>query len=181
MKPFRWFVRRKYRLDLVAGFCDGILTALALAAGKMLNPNASLSASLALRVAAAAGISGAFIFFVAHYAEERGELLEYERQLNLTTRGRLVKSRLGRAVLFESGVGALVASICSLCGALLPILVGVLAPAAPWLGIVAALAALAVLGVFLAMTVQGSRLRWAAGLLVSGGTLAYIGLHLRII
>jgi hypothetical protein len=30
-------VNRKNRLDVVAGFCDGILTALTLAAGKMLD------------------------------------------------------------------------------------------------------------------------------------------------
>jgi predicted membrane protein (TIGR00267 family) len=130
MKAFRWLVGRRYRLDLVAGFCDGILTALTLASGKILDSNSSVTAGLALRVAAAAGISGAFTFFVAHYAELRGELFEAEKQLNLTTHGRLAKSRLGRAVLFESMIGASVASICSFWGALIPLTVTVLTPAA---------------------------------------------------
>jgi predicted membrane protein (TIGR00267 family) len=181
MKAFRWLVGRKYRLDLVAGFCDGILTALTLAAGKILDSHASMSAGLPLRVATAAAISGAFIVFVAHYAELRGELLEAEKQLNLTTHGRLAKSRLGRAVLFESMIGASVASLCGFWGAWIPLLIAVLVPAAPWLGMVVALAALAVLGVFLAITVHGRPFRWAGSLVLSGGILAYLGMYLRLI
>jgi hypothetical protein len=72
MKPFSWLLSSRNRLDLVAGLSDGILTALTLAAGKLLGPEAAMSPGLALRVALAAAVSGAFVFFVAHYAVLRG-------------------------------------------------------------------------------------------------------------
>jgi predicted membrane protein (TIGR00267 family) len=171
----------KHRLDLVAGCCDGILTALTLAAGRLIDADAVMGIGLALRVAAAAAVSSAFMFFVAHYAQLRSELFEAERQLNLTTHGRLVRSRLGRSIVLDSVTGALAASICSFCGALLPLIVGVLMPIARWLAIATALVALAVLGWGLALTVHGRPLRWAGGLVLGGGALAYIGMRLRLI
>lgn len=181
MNAVQWIVHRKYRLDLVAGFCDGILTALTLAGGKIVHSDSPVDVGLALRIAAASAISGAFIFFVAHYAELRGELHEAERQLTLTSHGRLAKSRLGRTVLFESMIGAFIASVCGFWGTFFPLVIAVLVPTAPWLGIVAAHVGLAVLGVFLAMTVHGRPFYWAGSLVVSGGILAYIGSRLRLI
>ena len=54
MSPWGWLVRPKHRLDLVAGLCDGILTALTLASGRLLNAAVPMDLSLALRVATAA-------------------------------------------------------------------------------------------------------------------------------
>jgi len=181
MRLWTWLVKPKNRLDLVAGLCDGILSALILAAGRMLNPGLPTSLGLALRVAAAAAISGAFIFFVAHYAELRGELVQAEKHLNLRPHGRLVTSRLGRVVLFESTEGALIASACSFCGALLPLVFGVFLPNPRWLAVAVALSALALLGIFLARTVHGSPFSWAVGLLLGGGILTWVGAKLHII
>ncbi len=163
---------------MVAGICDGVLTALTLVAGKLLGPEAGVTASLALRVAVAAAISGAFIFFVAHYSVLRAELVEAERQLNLTESGRMATTHLGRAILTEAVCQALVTSLCSFAGALLPLLVGVLMP---MLTIIVALVALGMLGAFLGHTVHGRPLFWAVGLFVGGIALTGVGFYLRIV
>lgn len=181
MRPVAWLTGPQHRLDLVAGWCDGILTALTLASGKLLEANIPIDFSLALRVATAAAVSGGFILFVAHYAELRGELVEAERQLNLMSRGRFATTRLGRAVLREAVLGSLIAGICSFCGALLPLMVGALLPDQSWCAIAVALVTLALLGGVLGKVVYGSPLRWSVALLLSGMLLAYVGLQLDII
>lgn len=178
MKPLLWLLDAKHRFDLVAGLCDGILTALTLAAGRLLDSQAAMRPDLALRVAIAAGASGAFIFFVARYAALRGRLVEAERQLNLTGHGRMAATHLGRQVIQEAGGSAVINSLCGFCGALLPLLLGVVLPAVM---LVVALAALAALGAFLAHTVHGRPLRWSAGLLAGGVALTFLGLHLKIV
>jgi predicted membrane protein (TIGR00267 family) len=178
MRSLRWLLGPETRFDLVAGLGDGILTALTLAGGRLLGPEPAMSVGLALRVAVAASISGAFIFFVAHYAVLRGELVEAERQLNLTTHGRLVTTRLGRAALIEAASKALISTLFSFSGALLPLVAGVIWPV---LAIVVALVALTLLGAILGRMAHGRPLIWAAGLLAGGIALAYIGLSLRIV
>jgi hypothetical protein len=91
------------RLDVVAGLIDGMLNALALAAGRLLHAGGEgVTISLALRVSVAAGATTIFVFFVAHYAQLRLELVRHERELNFTTHGRLAATSLGRRVFFES-------------------------------------------------------------------------------
>ena len=172
---------RRYRLDLVAGLCDGILSALTLAAGKLLGAEAPLQFDLALRVAVAGAISSAFMLSVAHYSQLRGELAEAEKELNLLDHGRLVTSRLGQAVLIESGTSALFGSVAGFSGALLPLLIGVLVPGAPWLAIAAALAILAVLGASLAIAVSGRPVVWVITLVAAGVCVAYLGSQLKLI
>jgi predicted membrane protein (TIGR00267 family) len=171
----------KNRLDLVAGLCDGILTALILAGGSLFHPESSMGLGLCLRVAVAAAASGAFIFFVAHYAELRSELVHAERQLNLLSPGRFAATRLGRTILRESFVGAMIASICTFIGALIPILASMIPAAPSWLGAVIAIAALGLLGLFLGRAVYGNPTRWALGLAVAGVIVAYIGMKLNIV
>lgn len=170
----------RHRLDLVAGLSDGMLTALTLGAGHILPTNAPTSIGLAFRVSCAAAVSGAFIFFVAHYAERRGELVEAERQLNLTSHGQLATSRLGRAAMREAAIQAAIASGCTFLGALLPLMVSALIPQPRWLGAAVALVALCLLGYFLARTVYGHPLRWMVGLVLGGVALALLGIWLDI-
>jgi predicted membrane protein (TIGR00267 family) len=146
----------------------------------MLDASSEISLNLALRVAVVGGVSSVFVFFVGHYATLRSELIEAERQLNLTSHGRFVKSRLGRTVLFDAVNGAILASICSFCGAFLPLLVGSLAPDPRWLSIAVALAALALLAVFLAKAVHGNPVTWSLSLLAGGLVLTYVGVKLNI-
>jgi hypothetical protein len=57
------------RLDIFAGLVDGILNALTLAAGRILNSGDGADLELAMRVAVATGLTTIFVFFIAHYAE----------------------------------------------------------------------------------------------------------------
>ncbi|PWK89740.1 hypothetical protein [Fulvimonas soli] len=169
-----------YRLDLVAGLTDGILTALTLGAGHMLAAAAPATPGLAFRVAGAAAVSGAFVFLVAHYADLRGELVEAERQLNLVAHGRFATSRLGRAVFREAVSKAAMASLCTFAGALLPMLVGALAWLPRWTPIAVSIVALCLLGWLLARTVFGRPLYWVLALGAAGGLLAWLGAALKI-
>jgi hypothetical protein len=75
MRAFDLIRHPNNRLDVVAGLIDGILTALALAAGRLVHTDGEgATLSLALRVSVAAGVTTIFVFFVAHYAEVRLEL-----------------------------------------------------------------------------------------------------------
>jgi predicted membrane protein (TIGR00267 family) len=176
-----WLSKREGRLSCIAGLCDGILTALILAAGTLLNDDQAMSISLALRVAFAALASGAFVFFVAHYAELRGELVHAERELNLTARGRFATTRLGTAVLRDAAVAAAIAGGSTFVGALLPLLVSALFPRPAWLSVAVAIATLGVLGIGLAKSIVGSPLRWGAALILGGISVSLIGLKLHIL
>jgi predicted membrane protein (TIGR00267 family) len=173
--------RRADLLPIVLGLSDGILTALTLAAGRLTNEAQSLGFSLGLRVAAAALISSAFVFFVARYSELRGQLINAERQLNLTTHGQFAASRLGHAVLVESIRAALLSSLSSFVGALFPLAIAALLPSFRWAAVVAALVVLAGLGAGLARSVHGSWARWSLVLVVGGVLLTFAGIHLRIL
>jgi hypothetical protein len=178
IQQFARGIRRQSRFSVVTGLSDGILTALTLAAGKLLGRETGMDVALAWRVAAATAASGAFVFYVAHYAMLRGELAEAERQLNLTERGRLVTTALGRAVLLEAGGRASTSSVCSFAGALVPLILGV---AQPRLAIVVALAGLAVLGGVLGKGVHGRVWVWAVILLAGGVAFAWLGTWLKIV
>ncbi len=172
---------RESAFEIVAGLIDGILTALVLAGGTIVDPTAPLTLSLALRVCAASALSGLFVFFVATYAELRGELVRSERELNLSRRGHFATTRLGRQVLGDSVRGAATASAATLVGALFPLGVGLLFPADPWTGILAAILALAALGVGMARYTHGSPVVWTAGLIVMGLLLAFAGIELHLL
>ena len=167
---------------MVAGVCDGMLTALTLASGRMIGPGSGLSGGLALRVAAAAAaVTQIFVFFVARYAQFRQELVHAERQLNLITPGHLVSTRLGRAVLHDAAAAAAISAVCSFAGALVPLGLSALLPQVPWLSIALTVALLAGLGALLARTVHGNPWLWALGLIVGGLAVSYVGVQLDIV
>jgi VIT1/CCC1 family predicted Fe2+/Mn2+ transporter len=176
-----WIFRRDRYLPPVAGLCDGILSALTPAAGRMLDAARPMTMGTAFRVAAGALASGAFIFFVGHYAQLRGELVHAERELNLTAHGRFARTRLGAAVLRDALAATVIGSGCSFLGALLPLAISALFPGQAWLGIAAAIGILGLLGLGLARTLYGSSIRWALCLVVSGILLSYLGVRLRIV
>jgi len=182
MKAVNFIRHANNRLDVVAGLIDGILTALALAAGRVVHTGGEgATLSLALRVSVAAGVTTIFVFFVAHYAELRLELVRHERELNFTEHGRLAATHLGRRVFLESLYKAMLASGFSLVGALFPLLLCTIFPSPPWLGLVIANFALGILGAMLAKTFYGSPLRWGVCLLVGGIALAFIGMKLDLV
>jgi predicted membrane protein (TIGR00267 family) len=166
---------------LVIGLVDGILTALTLAAGRVVSASAPIDVSLALRISAGASLSGAFIFFTAEYARLRGDLAHAERQLMLTPRGRMAATKLGGAVFRETVTGTTISSICSFLGALLPLAMGSLIPGRSWFAIATAIFALGLLGLGLARLVYGNPFRWAVILVIAGAVLSLIGMKLHIV
>lgn len=177
------FVRHpRNRLDVVAGLIDGILNALALAAGRLVHTGGEgATLNLALRVSVAAAATTVFVFFVAHYAELRLELVRHERELNFTEHGRLAATNLGRRVFLESASKAVLASIFSLVGALFPLILCTWLPSPRWLGLAITNVALGILGALLAKTFFGSPLRWGFGLFVGGLVLAFVGTWLDLV
>ncbi len=181
MRPLAWLFKREHAFALVVGVCDGILTALTLAAGSVLGSGLPLSIQLALRIAAASCLSGTFVFFTAEYANLRAELVHAERQLSLTSRGRLAATRLGRAVLTETLAKAGLASLCNFAGALFPLALGAIMPTRAWVAIAAAIVSLGLLGAAVAQSVHGSHLRWVIGLMAAGGILTLAGVRLHVV
>jgi predicted membrane protein (TIGR00267 family) len=181
MMPAHWLFRQENLLPLVLGFSDGILTALTLAAGRLTSDEHTMTFSLALRIAVGALVSGAFVFFVARYAELRRELIQAERQLNLTSHGQLAASHLGAAVFREGLLSGLISSVAAFCGALVPLVIAAFLPEYRWVSIIAALVTLALMGVGLARVVHGRVFRWSAGLVAGGGALSIVGAYLKIV
>lgn len=170
------------RLDVVAGLIDGILNALALAAGRLMQTGGEgATLSLALRVSIAAGATTIFVFFVAHYAQLRLELVRHERELNFTTHGRLAATALGRRVFFEALYKALLASSFSVAGALFPLIICALVPTPVWLGLGITIIALGGLGGLLAKTFYGSPWIWSTALFIGGIALTVVGMKLNLV
>jgi predicted membrane protein (TIGR00267 family) len=165
-------------LALVLGVADGALTAVTLGAGRLVGNGPPIDADLAVRIALAATVTSAFVFFVARYSELRRSLVHAERELSMSSH--LAATALGSRVLRESAEAAAIAGLAGLPGALVPLGIGVLAAPASWVAILAAVLMLAALGVFIARGVQGSPLRWAAGMVASGLALSALGAALRI-
>jgi len=173
--------QHKHLLPVVLGLCDGILTALTLAAGSLLDARRQIGIGMALRIAVSALATGAFVFFVARYAEFRSELVHAEKQLNLMSHGRFAASKLGRDILREAIVAAVLSSGFSFLGALTPLTVAVLVPGNRWTAVFVALVGLALLGLGVARAVSGSLLYWSTTLVVGGIALCILGVQLRIV
>lgn len=167
------------RLDLIAGLIDGILTALAFAAGRLI-AGSGASLDLAVRVAVATGLANAFVFFFAHYAELRTDLIGYERQLNLTSHGGLAASRLGRKALLQSLESAATAALWTILGAMLALVICVWLPEPRWLGPLIDIGLLGALGVLLARSLHGSAFKWAIALMAGGLVLTLAGVELHV-
>jgi predicted membrane protein (TIGR00267 family) len=174
-------IPRENVFALVIGLMDGILTALTLAAGKIVETGSPLSIDLAFRISVGAAASGVCVFFVAEYARQRGDMVHAEKHLNLSSHGKLAVSRLGGMAIRQAGIGAAISCTCSFFGALLPLLPAAIVPNKPWLALVAALVALAFLGVCLGRVNYGSPVAWALALVLIGVSLAVIGIELHIV
>ncbi|WP_454887886.1 hypothetical protein [Sphingomonas oryzagri] len=174
-----WVTSPRNRLDVVAGLVDGILNALTLAAGRMLNGSGA-DLMLAARVGTATGLTTIFVFFMAHYAELRAEIARSERQLNLTSHGKLATSKLGQRAVRESIAGACLAAVCGVAGALLSLLFCIWFPHPRWIGPTGDILLLGILGIFLARSVHGSPFIWAPAIMLGGVALTFIGVEIDI-
>ena len=181
MRTIRWLPESGVLMPTVLGLSDGILTALVLSAGRLVNPNGNFTFALAVRIAIAAFASGAFVYFVSNYSRLRDQLIRAETQLNLTSHGRFASSRLGRAILLEALGMTVVASISSFLGALIPLLTGAFLPDLRWASISASLISLGILGLVLARSVHGRCWLWCISLFCGGVVILLIGIKLRIV
>jgi predicted membrane protein (TIGR00267 family) len=180
MKFRAWIESSRTRLDATAGLVDGILTALTLAAGHLLGPGGGASIGLGVRVGVASALTTLFVFFVAHYAELRGELTRAEHQLSLLSHGKLVATRLGRRSLRQAIAGACVAAACGFIGSMAPLVLCASLPSPQWLGIAATIVLLGILGALLAKSFYGPVYLWIGIMMVGGIVLTYIGMQLNI-
>lgn len=173
---------KKNLFALLLGLIDGILTVLTLATGKILNKTGGdFTLSLALRVAFVTSLSGCFVYFISEYSKQRHLLINFEKELNLNKRGKLVTSNLGKQIVRETLIGAFISSFFSFFGAFIPISGAVFFPQFAWLPIVIALLILAFLGVGLSKLVYGKSIRWVLALLFTGIVVAFIGYELNVI
>jgi VIT1/CCC1 family predicted Fe2+/Mn2+ transporter len=173
-------IRSELFQGVAMGLADGILTALLLASGRLLAGGHGVDGSLAMKVAIYALATSGFVFFVGRYAELRGRLIHAERQLNLTSRGHLATTRLGRAVLRDALGDAAASGASCFAGALLPLSLSAELPSAPLLAVLVPIGMLGVMGFVLAKSLGGSPLHWIAGLVVGGGVMTALGWKLDL-
>lgn len=170
----------EWLLPIVLGVADGILNALTLASASLIGADGGIGFGLALRVSAAAFATAAFVFFVAQYAEYRGELVTAARHLSLHSSRRLVRTQLGRTIARDALLGTAATGCSSFPGALLPLLAAVAVPSHPWIAVPIAIALLAALGVAVAVAIDGQPLRWALVLAAGGVVMTGVGYELKI-
>lgn len=175
-----WIASPRTRLDVMAGMTDGILTALTLASGKLLSADAAPGPALAFKIGAATALTTLFVFFVAHYAELRAEIDRSEKQLNLRRHGTLAAGALGRRAVEAAFAGSLLAALCGLFGALMPLLLCHALPSPRWLGLALSIGLLGLLGGLMALSFRGRIDFWALLLMLGGAVLAWIGWQLNI-
>jgi VIT1/CCC1 family predicted Fe2+/Mn2+ transporter len=180
MKFDDWIRDPHNRLDIVAGLIDGILNALTLAAAKLVTQG-GLTLSLVGKVAAVTACTTSFVFFVAHYAQLRSELVRSARELNLLSHGHLATTQLGNQILREALWGAVVASVGGVIGSAIPLAMSLAVPELPIVGVALTVVLLGVLGWFLALSVLGSPALWTTGLMLGGVVVTAIGVKLDIL
>jgi hypothetical protein len=176
-----WLVRREHQLPLVLGFSDGIFNALALSARQIIDGTGRSDAGTVLKVPTFAFVSGAFVFFVARYAEARRELVRVEQELNIVERGTLRATRLGRQATRDATGQALIASTMAFAGALLPVGLAALFPSQPWLVFGLVFVVLGCMGAVLARATAGSTLAWIGGVLGGAVILTAVGAQLALV
>jgi len=172
---------RHHAFATVLGLTDGVLTALTLAGGRMIQTQNPITLSLALRVALASALAGGIVFFTAEVARRNFQLIHAERQLNLVSRGYLATTRLGHFVLIESLEAALIVITSNFLGALAPLLAGSIFRRFAWTPIGLAVMLLGTLGISIARVTHRSSFRWSTGLMTAGAGLAILGIWLRIV
>ncbi len=173
--------KQSRQFPFLFGFIDGILTTLTLCTGKILEGKKGFDISLALRVATAAFITGSFVFFVAKYAELRGELVYAEKELNLASSGKLATTILGRKVLYSSAIEALIAGISGFLGAFFPLVVAIIDVYLPWITFSSSIAYLGIFGFALGRNVGRKSYLWSISLILGGIIVIIIGTLLHIV
>ena len=173
-------IRYERLLPIVLGVADGILNALTLASASLLTQDGAIGVGLAIRVAIAAFATAAFVFFVAQYADYRGQLVTAARHMSLRTSRRLTSTGIGSAIMRDAFAGTLITGCASFPGALIPLLIAAFIPSASWIAVPIAIAMLAALGAIVARVIDGAVLRWSIVLAAGGVLMTGIGYELKI-
>lgn len=171
---------REALLPAALGFADGILNALTLTAGALLEGGGGVSVGLALRVSCVALVTAGFAMLVGEFTSARATLRHSARQLTMATERDLFGTKLASGVLWRSLRQSGIASATSGVGALAPLLLAALLPGPEWIAAAVAVAALGALGAILGRISLGSPGRWAAYMLIGGVIAAAIGAALDI-
>lgn len=168
-------------LPAALGFADGILNALTLTAGSLLNRSGGgVSVGLALRVSCVALVTAGFAMLVGEFTSARATLRHSAKQLTMESERDLFGTKLASGVLWRSLRQSAIASATSCVGALAPLLLAAVIPGPQWIAAAVAIAALAGLGAALGRISLGSPGRWAALMLCGGVIVTIIGAALNI-
>lgn len=173
--------REDKKFPVLLGFIDGMLTALTLCTGKLLEGGARFDLSFVFRVSLAAFITGIFVYFVAKYAELRGQLIQAEKELNLTLSGKLASTALGKQVLRTAMIDAAVSGVGGFMGAFVPLLVAVVDPYVPWITFLFSIVILGIFGFGLGKMVGKRPVVWSIAHILGGILVIFFGIELHIV
>lgn len=172
---------RRFLLPVALGLSDGILNTLMLTANRLQGDVIPVTLSLAARIAVASAVESAFMLFVALYAQLRQDLTYADRQLNVLGRGRMARTRQGRAVMRAATFMTLIAGVCSLAGAGAPLLIAAAIEMSGYSILAITVAGLGLLGIAISRAAHGRWMAWAAAMLGGGFLVTLLGIWLRIV
>lgn len=180
MNIIAWFFKRDQLVPLLNGICYGLLTALAFAGGELFHGQKSIDFSLALHIAIATPFVSSFVAFIVNYTQERNELIRWEKQLNITSSGRLAATKLGKEVLLDVIKKTLLTFVFTFLGTLCTLSIIIFLPKNPLLIISFIVLLLGFLGNALSHIIYGNAIRWTVGFIIAGLLITYIGIILHI-
>ncbi len=170
----------KFLFPTSIGLSDGIITALILASGGILN-GSGIDPFLAIKISFGSAFAGTFSYFIAQYAGLNEELHRIAKQLNLKSTRYLLKGKLGNEIFRESLVGSIIAAICSFFGALIPLFPSLIIKNNLIIPLAFSYVSLGILGLFISKTTSGKAPFWMSVMIGIGIIVTIAGFYLKLI
>ncbi len=170
----------KFLFPTSIGLSDGIITALILAAGGILN-GGGIDLFISIKISFGSAFAGTFSYFIAQYAGLNEELHRTAKQLNLKSTNYLLKGKLGNEIFLESLSGSIIAAICGFFGALIPLLSSLVIRNNIIIPLVFSYVSLGILGLFISKTTSGRSSFWIAVMITIGIIVTIAGFYLKLI
>ena len=160
----------------VLGLIEGIIIALGLSSKALLGPSDVAGGNIVLNSGIFAAVVNLTTSLFTELHEARADLLDIERKLVISDRGRLFRTALYRAgriqALFRAGTYGMTAFV----GAFIPLVPLYFTWGEPVFGLLLPLVSLFVLGFYLGRDTVGNPLVWGAGMTLAGVLVGLIGL-----
>ncbi len=160
----------------VLGLIEGIIIALGLSAKALLGPGDVAGGNIVLNSGIFAAVVNLTTSLFTELHEARADLLDIERKLVISERGRLFRTALQRSGRMRAVGRAGTYALTSFAGAVIPLLPIYFTRGEPFLALIPPLLTLFALGFYLGRETIGSPIFWALGMTSTGVLVGLVGL-----